>query len=119
MPSDSPKRQPSPPSNTKKDPDDWTSGDDPMTGAQASYLKTLSEEAHHRDVRLTPTCPEERRQERQNYHSGGSAEACSVSAVPIDHHLPASRKGGDGSRVASPGNSMGCGRIDTKALING
>src|SRR5450755_3731039 len=75
MPSDSPKRQPSPPSNTKKDPDDWTSGDDPMTGAQASYLKTLSEEAHHRDVRLTPTCPEERRQERQNYHSGGSAEA--------------------------------------------
>lgn len=33
-------------SNTAKDPDDWTSGDDPMTGAQVSYLKTLSEEAH-------------------------------------------------------------------------
>jgi Protein of unknown function (DUF3072) len=29
-----------------KDPDDWVSGDDPMTGAQASYLKTLSEQAH-------------------------------------------------------------------------
>ena len=29
-----------------KDPDDWTTGDEPMTGAQASYLKTLSEEAH-------------------------------------------------------------------------
>ena len=33
-------------SNTQKDPDDWVSGDEPMTGAQASYLKTLSEEAH-------------------------------------------------------------------------
>jgi hypothetical protein len=28
-------------SNTEKDPDDWVSGDEPMTGAQASYLKTL------------------------------------------------------------------------------
>ena len=33
------------PSNTEKDPSDWTTGDEPMTGAQASYLKTLSEEA--------------------------------------------------------------------------
>lgn len=32
-------------SNTIKDPDDWTTGDEPMTGAQASYLKTLSDEA--------------------------------------------------------------------------
>ena len=31
--------------NTIKDPDDWTTGDEPMTGAQRSYLKTLSEEA--------------------------------------------------------------------------
>jgi hypothetical protein len=32
-------------SNAEKDPADWTTGDEPMTGAQASYLKTLSEEA--------------------------------------------------------------------------
>lgn len=32
-------------SNTQKDPDEWTTGDEPMTGAQASYLKTLSDEA--------------------------------------------------------------------------
>lgn len=32
-------------SNTQKDPDDWVTGDEPMTGAQKSYLKTLSEEA--------------------------------------------------------------------------
>jgi hypothetical protein len=31
--------------NTIKNPDDWTTGDEPMTGAQRSYLKTLSEEA--------------------------------------------------------------------------
>jgi hypothetical protein len=35
-----------PTSNAEKDPHDWTTGDEPMTGAQASYLKTLSEEAH-------------------------------------------------------------------------
>ncbi len=33
-------------SNTEKDPDEWTTGDEPMTGAQASYLKTLSDEAN-------------------------------------------------------------------------
>ena len=33
------------PSNTVKDPDAWTTGAETMTGAQASYLKTLSEEA--------------------------------------------------------------------------
>ncbi len=32
-------------SNTEKDPSDWVTGEEPMTGAQASYLKTLSEEA--------------------------------------------------------------------------
>ena len=42
---DNPKREAEPGSNTIKDPDDWTTGDERMTGAQASYLKTLSEEA--------------------------------------------------------------------------
>lgn len=41
-----PKLDQHPGSNTVKDPDEWTSGEDPMTGAQASYLKTLSEEVH-------------------------------------------------------------------------
>ena len=41
-----PKVSAGPTSNLKKDPDEWVSGDEPMTGAQASYLKTLSEEAH-------------------------------------------------------------------------
>jgi hypothetical protein len=42
---DNPKTEPQPGSNTIKDPEDWVSGDEPMTGAQSSYLKTLSEEA--------------------------------------------------------------------------
>jgi Protein of unknown function (DUF3072) len=39
-----PKIADKPADNTKKDPEDWVSGDEPMTGAQASYLKTLSEQ---------------------------------------------------------------------------
>ena len=31
--------------NAAKDPEDWVTGDETMTGAQASYLKTLTEEA--------------------------------------------------------------------------
>ena len=44
MSTENPKSHPA--SNAEKDPDDWTTGDEAMTGAQASYLKTLSEEAH-------------------------------------------------------------------------
>jgi hypothetical protein len=33
------------PSNTIKDPAEWTTGDEPMTGAQQSYLHTLATEA--------------------------------------------------------------------------
>ena len=43
--SSNPKRNPDPDSNTEKPVEDWVTGDDPMTGAQASYLKTLCEEA--------------------------------------------------------------------------
>jgi hypothetical protein len=32
-------------SNRIKDPDEWTTGDEPMTGAQESYLHTLAAEA--------------------------------------------------------------------------
>ena len=40
---ENPKAEPQ--GNAAKDPDDWVTGDESMTGAQASYLKTLSEEA--------------------------------------------------------------------------
>jgi hypothetical protein len=42
------------PSNVEKDPHDWATGDESMTGAQASYLKTLSQEAGEEfDPKLT------------------------------------------------------------------
>ena len=31
--------------NRIKDPDEWTTGEEPMTGAQESYLNTLASEA--------------------------------------------------------------------------
>lgn len=46
-PADRPKADPV--TNADKDPSDWTTGDEAMTGAQASYLKTLSEEAGQPD----------------------------------------------------------------------
>lgn len=41
-------------SNMEKDPDAWVTGEEPMTGAQKSYLKTLCEEAKENfDEKLT------------------------------------------------------------------
>jgi hypothetical protein len=37
--------QPKNQSNTIKDPEDWTTGEEPMTGAQESYLHTLATQA--------------------------------------------------------------------------
>jgi hypothetical protein len=37
-----------PEGNAIKDPDDWVTGDEPLTGAQRSYLHTLAEEAGER-----------------------------------------------------------------------
>ncbi|MFP5345602.1 MAG: DUF3072 domain-containing protein [Actinomycetes bacterium] len=34
-----------PQQNPEKDPEDWTTGDEPMTGPQRSYLSTLAREA--------------------------------------------------------------------------
>lgn len=50
-PHENPKTEPV--SNAVKDPDDWTTGDEKMTGAQASYLKTLAEEAGEPDAYST------------------------------------------------------------------
>ena len=41
--SDNPETEPQ--GNAAKDPDDWVTGDERMTGPQASYLETLSREA--------------------------------------------------------------------------
>lgn len=40
-----PTQDPDPTLDPRKDPDQWTTGDEPMTGPQRSYLQTLSREA--------------------------------------------------------------------------
>lgn len=45
LPDDNQNNEQIPGSNTVKNPDEWTTGAEPMTGAQKSYLKTLSDEA--------------------------------------------------------------------------
>jgi hypothetical protein len=63
-----------PTGNAEKDPDDWTTGDEPMTGAQASYLKTLSEEAHEEfDDELTKADASKRIDELQARTGRGAA----------------------------------------------
>ncbi|MFL6590552.1 MAG: DUF3072 domain-containing protein [Chthoniobacterales bacterium] len=37
--------QTAPMQNPEKDPEEWTTGDEPMTGPQRSYLQTLCREA--------------------------------------------------------------------------
>ena len=54
-------------SNTQKNPDEWTTGDEPMTGAQKSYLKTLSDEANETfDENLTKADASKRIDELQH-----------------------------------------------------
>ncbi len=48
--SENPKIDPTDDSNRIKDPNEWTTGGEPMTGAQASYLKTLAEQAKQPDA---------------------------------------------------------------------
>ena len=57
-------RQPA--SNTVKDPDQWKTGDEPMTGAQRSYLNTLASEAGEQvDEELTKAAASKRIDELQ------------------------------------------------------
>ena len=60
-------------SNMEKDPEDWTTGGEPMTGAQRSYLKTLSEEAHEPfDENLTKAEASKRIEELQRKTGRGT-----------------------------------------------
>jgi hypothetical protein len=63
-------------SNTIKDPENWTTGDEPMTGAQRSYLSTLSEEAHEEfDENLTKAEASKRIEELQEKTGRGQSRS--------------------------------------------
>ena len=62
--------------NPDKDPSDWTTGDEPMTGPQASYLKTLCHEAKvDFDERLTKAQAYQKIDELQKITGRGIAPA--------------------------------------------
>ncbi len=62
-------------SNMVKDPKEWTTGDEPMTGAQKSYLKTLSDEAKEpMDENLTKAEASERIEELQKKTGRGQPQ---------------------------------------------
>jgi hypothetical protein len=67
-------------SNMEKDPDEWVTGDEPMTGAQRSYLKTLCEEAKQPfDDSLTKAQASRRIDELQELTGRGSHTGSSGS----------------------------------------
>jgi hypothetical protein len=61
--------------NPEKDPADWTTGDEPMTGPQRSYLHTLCQEAGEElDETLTKAEASRRIEELQRKTGRGAAQ---------------------------------------------
>ena len=90
--------------NMEKDPDDWVTGDEPMTGAQKSYLKTLSEEAHvDFDENLTKAEASRRIDELQQV-TGRGRGAEGGAAQGRDPQSGGRARGGDGES-ANPGSA--------------
>ena len=80
--------------NMEKDPADWVTGDEPMTGAQKSYLKTLSEEAHvDFDETLSKADASKRIDELQ--HKTGRGLASNASSSKPSHDDPHVGEDGD------------------------
>jgi hypothetical protein len=76
-------------SNMQKDPDDWVTGDEPMTGAQRSYLKTLSEEAREPfDDTLSKAAASRRIDELQARTGRGKPAGEEGSAAPPPPAVP-------------------------------
>ncbi|MDP9067498.1 MAG: DUF3072 domain-containing protein [Actinomycetota bacterium] len=61
-------------SNVQKDPEEWVTGDEQMTGAQASYLNTLATEAGEQvDENLTKAEASQRIDELQKKTGRGTS----------------------------------------------
>lgn len=59
--------------NLQKDPEEWVTGDEPMTAAQASYLNTLATEAGEQvEDNLTKAAASERIEELQRKTGRGA-----------------------------------------------
>ncbi len=71
--------QPNTDPTAQKDPSDWVTGDEPMTGPQASYLETLCQEAGEEfDASLTKAAASKRIEELQEKTGRGGASSQSA-----------------------------------------
>jgi len=111
--------------NMEKDPDDWVTGDEPMTGAQRSYLKTLSEEAHvDFDDTLTKAEASRRIDELQQQTgrgkgAGGSATSgTSARENRSGAQGPRSERGGDAADGSEPANPGSAGTAGDEATLS-
>ncbi|RZL38106.1 MAG: DUF3072 domain-containing protein [Rubrivivax sp.] len=92
-------------SNMQKDPDEWVTGDEPMTGAQRSYLKTLSEEAHQPfDDQLTKAQASQRIDELQALTGRGAHGGDAGKSQGSDR---SDARAGEGQRDEGPLESLG------------
>jgi hypothetical protein len=91
-------------SNMEKPPESWTTGDEPMTGAQRSYLQTLSEEAKQPfDDKLTKAQASRRIDELQRVTgrgAGRSAQTGEKGSTAESGEAEADAQGGDARGVA-------------------
>ncbi len=68
--------------NTETDPEQWVTGDEEMTGAQASYLETLSQEADEPvDPTLSKADASKRIDELQAKTGRGASEATAAQCL--------------------------------------
>ena len=104
--------------NMEKDPDDWVTGDEPMTGAQKSYLKTLSEEAHvDFDENLTKAEASRRIDELQQVTGRGKGgEAGPPPGRDARHAAGGDRQGRDDGESANPGSAGTSGNEATLSI---
>ncbi len=59
--------------NPEKDPDEWTTGDEPMTGPQRSYLQTLCREGEEFNENWTKAEASKKIDELQNKTGRGKS----------------------------------------------
>ena len=91
--------------NTQKDPEDWVTGDERMTGAQASYLQTLCQEAGEEfDETLTKADASKRIDELQARTGRGQPAGGSEQTTGGDAAQAALDAGGSAD-IASEGRS--------------
>ncbi|MBW3613666.1 MAG: DUF3072 domain-containing protein [Chloroflexi bacterium] len=88
----------------RRDPSDWKTGDEPMTDAQASYLRTLSEEAGETfDPQMTKADASRRIDELQ----ARSPRVQEASGATPPHPSPADGGGEAAERPPRPSQAEG------------